>query len=164
MNPRVWTTGALVTGMLLGPAPLRAQEPAPAPPQTRVTSPLLIAGAIAQLAAVGVIGSVLFTLLITFAATGIGLIPVFGIGVLVLLAVVYALFGPSWLEHARVDGLYGFGLALPTPRRSGRPGFGGFMRTIWQQTTDATMWRGVAAFGCRTVGEGKQIHNGDIFA
>lgn len=129
--------------------------PLTAPPtataQTRVTSPLLVAGAIAQLAAVGVIGSVLFTLLITFAATGIGLIPVFGIGVLFLVAVVYALFGLSWLEHARVDGLYGFGLALPAPRRSGRPGFGGFLRTLWQQTTDATMWRGVANSAISTV-------------
>ena len=43
MNPRVWSTGALVAGMLL-PAPLpRAQEPVPAPPQTRV---LIVSGAV----------------------------------------------------------------------------------------------------------------------
>lgn len=125
-----------------GPA---SAGPAPAGTAPRVVSPLLVLGAIAQLATLGVVGPVLFTVFLTFFATGVGLLPVLGIGVLFLVAVVYGLFGLSWLEHARNDGLYGFGLVLPRPRRSGRPGFGGFLRTLWQQTTDAATWRGVAS-------------------
>jgi len=136
------------------PPSTAAVAPSHAPDPTapvRVTSPLLVAGAIAQLAAVGVVGSILFTFLFTLVATGVGLIVVLGIGLLFLVAVVYALFALSWLEHARVDGLYGFGLRLPAPRRSGRPGFGGFLRTLWEQTTDAATWRGVANAAISTV-------------
>jgi signal transduction histidine kinase len=50
-----------------------------------------------------------------------------------------------------VAGLLGCGLGRRAARRSGRPGFGGFLRTIWQQTTDATMWRGVANSAISTV-------------
>lgn len=42
MSPRVWTTGALALGMLLGPASARAQDAVPTPPQTRV---LIVSGA-----------------------------------------------------------------------------------------------------------------------
>ena len=39
-------------------------------------------GALAQLAAIGLIGSILFTVLATFLGVGVGLLPVVGIGVL----------------------------------------------------------------------------------
>jgi hypothetical protein len=43
MNPRVWRTGALVLGLLLGATGARAQvDLPPAPPQTRV---LIVSGA-----------------------------------------------------------------------------------------------------------------------
>ena len=42
MSPRVWTTGALVLGMMLGTAAVRAQDAVPSPPQTRV---LIVSGA-----------------------------------------------------------------------------------------------------------------------
>ena len=86
----------------------------------------------------------MLTLLIALGATGLGLVPVLGIGLLLLVAFVYALFATAWVEQARVEGLYGFGLAALPPRRSARPGFAGFLRTLWQQATDAGMWRGIA--------------------
>jgi signal transduction histidine kinase len=127
------------------PAPVTRRRSNP------VSSPLRIAGAVAQLAALSVVGPIVFTVLITFAATGLGLVPVLGIGVLFLVVFIYGLYGLSWLEHARIEGLYDFGLALPRPRRSGRPGFGGFLRTIWQQFCDPTAWRGVANSAISTI-------------
>ncbi|MFT3797269.1 histidine kinase [Microbacterium sp.] len=108
-------------------------------------------GAIAQLAAVGVVGSVLFSILATFLSLGVGLLPVVGIGILFLLAFLCLLWATAWLEYERVDGLYGYGLpALPT-RRSGRPGLGGWMRTLWQQFIDGPMWRGIASAAIATM-------------
>jgi len=108
-------------------------------------------GAIAQLAAVGVVGSILFTVLVTFLSVGASLLLVLGIGILFLVAFLYILWATSWLEYERVEGLYGYGLAALRPRRSGQTGFGGWMRTLWQQFTDGPMWRGVASAAIATV-------------
>ena len=131
------------------PAPTAPPPTTPTP--TGVTSPLRVAGAIAQMAALAVIGPVFFTILITLLSVGVGLIPILGIGLVLLLAGVYVLYALSWLEHARIEGLYDFGLALPLPRRSGRPGFGGFLRTVWQQFIDGSTWRGIANLAISTI-------------
>ncbi|BDV32073.1 two-component sensor histidine kinase [Microbacterium terricola] len=103
----------------------------------------MLLGAIAQLVAVGIVGTVVFTILITLLSLGIGLLAIFGIGLLFLAALVYALYATAWVEGARIEGLYGFGIPALRTRRSGRPGFGGLMRTLWQQAIDPSMWRGV---------------------
>jgi signal transduction histidine kinase len=115
------------------------------------SSPLRVAGAIAHLAALGFAGPIFFTIVVVLFALGVGLLPVLGIGLVFLLAFVYATFALGWVETARVDGLYGFGLTLPRPRSSGRPGFGGFLRTLWQQAIDPTTWRGVASAAIATL-------------
>ncbi|WP_019181789.1 sensor histidine kinase [Microbacterium yannicii] len=120
-----------------------------APPS--MASPLRVAGAIAQLAALGVIGPVIFSLLFGLLGLGLGLLPVLGIGLLLLVGFVYAIFALGWLEAARIDGLYGFGLARHRPRTSGRPGFGGFLRTLWLQAIDPISWRGVANAAIATI-------------
>ena len=120
-------------------------------PPRSVTRPAQVAGAIAQLAAIGVIGPVVFTILFTLLGLGIGLLPVLGIGLLFLVALVYAMFATGWLETARVDGLYGFGLPSGRPRTSGQPGFGGFLRTLWLQTIDPTTWRAIANLAIATI-------------
>lgn len=120
-------------------------------PPRSVTRPAQVAGAIAQLAAIGVIGPVVFTILFTLLGLGIGLLPVLGIGLLFLVALVYAMFAAGWLETARVDGLYGFGLPSGRPRTSGKPGFGGFLRTLWLQTIDPTTWRAIANLAIATI-------------
>jgi signal transduction histidine kinase len=117
----------------------------------RVSSPARVAGAIAQLAALGVIGPALFAVLFTLLGLSIGLLPVLGIGLIFFLGLVYALFAVGWLETARVDGLYGFGLPVGRPRTSGRPGFAGFMRTIGLQIIDPTTWRAIANFAISTI-------------
>ena len=123
-----------------------------APPTARSTaSPSRVAGAIAQLAALGVLGPVIFSLLFGLIGLGIGLIPVLGIGLLFLVAFVYAIFGLGWFETARVDGLYDFGLTHRRLRSSGRPGFGGYLRSLGMQAIDPGSWRAVANLAIATI-------------
>lgn len=123
---------------------------APPAPPPRIGA-LRHAGALAQLAAVGAVGTLVFALLAVLLGAGLGLLLVVGIGILFLLAFLYLLWASAWLENERVDGLYGYGLPpLPT-RRSGLPGFGGLVRTLWEQFTDGRMWRGVASAAVSTV-------------
>jgi signal transduction histidine kinase len=145
-------------------APAALQTPAPGTPAGRAAAsfdhdptpvrthrPLLVGGAILQLAALGVVGPGIFAGLGTLLGVGIGLVPVLGVGLLLLVGLVYALFAVGWLEAARVDGLYGFGLPPRRLRSSGRPGFGGWLRSLWLQFIDPTMWRGVASAAIATV-------------
>lgn len=120
-------------------------------PTRPVASPPRVAGAIAQLAALGIVGPAIFTVLFTLLGVGLGLIPVLGIGLLFLVALVYVIFGLAWLEAARVDGLYDFGLPARRLRSSGRPGFGGYLRTLWLQAIDPASWRGIANLAVSTV-------------
>ncbi|WP_029144853.1 sensor histidine kinase [Microbacterium luticocti] len=111
----------------------------------RLFTPLRMLGAIAQLALVGIVWPLAFGLLIALLTGGIGLLFALGVGAIVLLGFVYALYGLAWFETARVDGLYGFGISPLRPRTSGRPGFAGWLRTVWAQFTDPLMWRGIAS-------------------
>lgn len=117
----------------------------------RIGSAAHVAGAIAQLAALGLIGPLLFTALFGVLGAGIGLLPALLFGAVLLVGLVYALFVLAWLEYARVDGLYGFGLPALRPRRSDRPGFVGFLHTVWLQAIDGAQWRAVATFSIATV-------------
>ncbi|MEN2738877.1 histidine kinase [Microbacterium sp. X-17] len=124
--------------------------PAPAR-RPSLASPLRIAGAIAQLAALGIVGSGAFALVLTFLALGIGLLPVFLVGVLFLLALVYILYALAWVAAARADGLYDLRLPPLRPRRSPRSGFRGFLHTIWLQAIDGAQWRAIASGAIATV-------------
>lgn len=116
-----------------------------------VTRPAQVAGSVAQLAALGVVGPILLTIVLSMLGLGVALLFVLGIGLLVLIALVYVLYALGWLETQRVDGLYGFGLTAPRPRSSGRTGFGGFLRTVWLQTIDPTTWRAIANLAIATL-------------
>lgn len=135
-----------MTSTTTATAPPQAPPPAPT-----IASPARVAGAIAQLAALGIVGPVVFVVLFTMLGVGLGLIPALLIGVLVLVALVYVLYGVGWLEDARVDGLYDLGLPPRRLRSSGRPGFSGFLRTLWQQTIDPATWRAIANLAVSTI-------------
>ncbi|ALJ21578.1 sensor histidine kinase [Microbacterium sp. No. 7] len=121
----------------------------PAPPPVR--TPLRQhAGALAQLAAVGLVGTALFTILSVLLSVGVGTVVILGVGIPFLLAFLYTLWATAWLEHERVEGLYGFGVPRLRVRSSGRPGFGGWLRTLWQQFIDGQMWRGIASAAIST--------------
>ncbi|MGO2188697.1 MAG: histidine kinase [Microbacterium gubbeenense] len=122
--------------------------PAPTP---RVHTPLRLLGAAAHLVFLGFYGTAVFTLLSILLATGLGLALVLGIGALFLLGFVYVLFGAAYLETARVEGLYGFGMPMLRARRSPKRGFSGFLHTVWLQFVDGGMWRAVAHLAIATV-------------
>jgi signal transduction histidine kinase len=81
----------------------------------------------------------------------LSLLLVVGIGLLFLVAFVYALWATAWLEYERVEGLYRYGLPALRPRRRERPGFGGWLRTLWQQAVDGAMWRGIGSAAIATI-------------
>ncbi|SDP02450.1 Signal transduction histidine kinase [Microbacterium sp. ru370.1] len=133
-------------------APAETASPTASVPDTvRVASPRRVAGAIAHLAALGVVGPAVFTALFSMLGSGLGLLAALLVGVVVLVAFVYALFAVAWFERARVDGLYGLGLSPLRPRRSAKPGFVGVLHTIWLQAIDPLQWRAVASFSIATV-------------
>jgi len=123
----------------------RASDTSPARVRSPLASPARVALSTLHLIALGVVGPIVFTVLVTFFSLGVGLVLVLGIGLLFLVAFVYSLFGLGWVETARVDGLYGFGLAERRLRRSPKSGFGGFLHTLWLQSIDPSMWRAVAS-------------------
>ena len=98
------------------PAPAAVSPAASAPAATRrddpavpsTARPLRVAGAAAQLAALGVVGPFVFIGFFAALASGVGLVFAAGVGIIVLIALAYVLFAVAWLENARVDGLYGF--------------------------------------------------------
>lgn len=133
-------------------APAETASPtATVPGPVRVASPGRVAGAIAHLAALGVVGPAVFTALFSMLGSGLGLLAALLVGVVVLVVFVYALFAVAWFERARVDGLYGLGLTPLRPRRSAKPGFVGVLHTIWLQAIDPLQWRAVASFSIATV-------------
>jgi signal transduction histidine kinase len=123
----------------------------PAPSRAALLSPWPLAGSVAQLAALGIVGPLAFTVLITLLATGLGLVFALGIGLVLLVVFVYALFALAWLEVARVEGLYGLGLPAPRLRPRMRPGFGGYLQSLWHQSIDSAMWRAIASVAIATV-------------
>jgi signal transduction histidine kinase len=124
---------------------LTAPTPATAPPaRTRVASPGRVSLSALHLVTLGALGPFVFTVLIALLSIGLSLALVVGIGLIFLLGFVYSLYAIGWLETARIDGLYEFGLPARRPRRSAKTGFGGFVHTVWLQFIDAGMWRAVA--------------------
>ncbi len=148
-NPPGRDDSATDTAVTL-PLPPSAPD-APASSRVRIATPGRIAGAAAQLAALGLVGPIVFSALFGMLGGGLGLLAAMLVGVLVLIALVYALFAVAWFERARVDGLYGFGLPALRPRRSPRSGFVGFLHTIWLQAIDPGQWRAVASFSIGTL-------------
>ena len=121
------------------------------PQRVPIARPLPLAGAVAHLFALGWVGPLVLGALFTLLAASIPLLLVFGIGLLGLIAFAYALFGLSWLETARVGGLYGVDLPPRRLRRSHRTGFAGFLHTIWLQFIDPDSWRALANIVISTV-------------
>lgn len=156
-------TGRVPTAQLSGvPAPTSPLTPAPAaepePPEPVASPerydrrpPLRILLTILHLSAYGVVGFGLIGTLFGVLGTGIALIFVIGVGLVVLVALVYALFGIAWFEAQRVAGLYE--LDVPplrlVPARS--PGFKGWLGAVCRQSIDGRMWRSLANFGLSSV-------------
>lgn len=118
----------------------------PSAPAAPTRPPLRISLTILHLAAIGVLGWVVVAILCALFALGLGTIILLGIGVFPLIALVYALFGIGWFETERIGGLYRLELPALRPVRQQEPGFPGFLRTMWWQFVDGSMWRAVSSF------------------
>ncbi|MGM1018433.1 MAG: sensor histidine kinase [Actinomycetota bacterium] len=125
-------------------SPTGAPEAVAAPPR-RILLTIL------ELAALGVVGSGILGMLAAMLGAGVGLLFVFGVGLVLLVGLVYALYGLGWFEVARVSGLYDVDLAPLRLRPRTRPGFGGWLRALGRQAIDGRMWRALANFAIACV-------------
>ncbi len=121
------------------------------PPVKAAKPPMRFFLTILHLAGVGVLGGIIFTTLTGLLGTGLGLLFAFGIGIVLLVGLVYALFGVGWFEVARVGALYRTPIAPLRWRPRERPGFGGWLRSLGRQAIDGRMWRAIANFAISAV-------------
>lgn len=121
------------------------------PPATATKPPLRIVLTILHLAGIGVIGGFIFATLSGLLGTGLGLLFAAGVGVVLLVGLVYALFGVGWFEVARVGALYKTPIAPLRWRPRDRPGFVGWLRALGRQAIDGRMWRALANFAITAV-------------
>jgi len=99
-----------------------------------------------HLVALGILGTIVFTVAITFFSVGVSTAIIAGIGFVFLVALVYMLYGTAWFEIERANGLYGFSVAPLARRRPERPGFGGWVKSILRQSVDGRMWAALVSF------------------
>ncbi|WP_334151307.1 sensor histidine kinase [Microbacterium sp.] len=121
------------------------------PPATAAKPPLRIFLTILHLAGVGILGGIIFTTLSGMLGTGLGLLFVAGVGVILLVGLVYALFGVGWFEVTRVGTLYREPIAPLRWRPRDRPGFLGWLRSLGRQAIDGRMWRALANFAIAAI-------------
>lgn len=98
--------------------------------------------AAADLAIDGVLGTVWFTLLVTLVSTGLGLVPLFGVGVLLLWATALAARGIRVVERRRAEAIYGVTITPAVPRRVSTTGFWGFIAQVFTDLFSAAFWKG----------------------
>lgn len=101
---------------------------------------------VVQLAALGLLGSIAFGLVIGLFGAGIGSLLALGVGLVILVGLVYLLFGIAWFENERVRLLYGFDSGSLHLRQREKPGFSGWARSIAKQSIDGSMWRAIMSF------------------
>lgn len=104
-----------------------------------------------HLAALGILGSVVISLAISLFTAGVGAAFALGIGLVILVGLVYGLYGVGWFELERVRGLYGLEVGPLRLRERRRPGFGGWLLTVCRQSVDGRMWRALASFAIGTI-------------
>ena len=109
----------------------------------RLAQDALAAG---HLAALGLIGPVVLTLLGVFLGFGVGFLLVLGVGLLFLALFAVSLPGIARFEELRVGGLYDFDLAPRALRRSPRTDWLRVPHTLWLQITDGRNWIGLLHF------------------
>lgn len=115
-------------------------------PAKRRGAPFRILLTILQLAGVGLVGLPLLGLLLGMLGAGIGLTFLLGLGLIVLVGLVYAVYGLAWFETQRVSGLYDLGVPTVALQPQRGRGFKAWLGSLGRQTIDGRMWRAVASF------------------
>ncbi|WP_159612854.1 sensor histidine kinase [Glutamicibacter sp. JC586] len=107
--------------------------------------PLKLGFTLLHLAVLGTFGIIGLSLLLTWLAVGIGLIPLLGLGLVLLVGLLFTLFAVARSEILRVSGLYGIdAVPLNWPQRRG-PGFGEYLRTLGRAVADGRMWAAIGS-------------------
>src|SRR5690625_1722286 len=107
--------------------------------------PWRILSTTAHLAFPGTFGIAAFGLLVGFAAMSVGFIALAGIGLVMLVGVVYVLYGIGWWETARVAGLYRLEVLLPHFAAQPEPGLKGWLYSLGKQLGSGRMWRALSS-------------------
>ncbi|MGO1661528.1 MAG: sensor histidine kinase [Canibacter sp.] len=97
-----------------------------------------------HLGAMGAVGSGILGIFAGALAAGLGTLVLLGFGLIILVGLLYAIWGAAWFETERVSALYRLDAAsLSMPQRQ-KPGFGGWIHSLWLILKSGRMW---AAFG-----------------
>ena len=112
----------------------------PARPPRRLGLTLL------HLAVLGTLGWGIIGFLIGMIGLGIGLLFVFGVGIIVLLGVFYALFGIAWFEVERVASLYDIPTQKLAWRSHPQPGFVGYLKSLGRNLSHGRIWAALGNF------------------
>ena len=97
-----------------------------------------------HLAAYGTFGLIFLSILVAWFAAGIGLTFLLGFGLILLVGLLYTIFGAARLEIRRVSDLFDLGIPALQWVGQQRPGFGGYVRCLLNNLKQGRMW---AAFG-----------------
>ncbi len=107
--------------------------------------PLKLGFTLLHLAVLGTFGTVGLSLLTIWLTAGIGFIPLFGLGLVLLVGLLATLFFVARIEILRVSGLYGIdAVPLHWPERRG-PGFGEYLKTLGRAVRDGRMWAAIGS-------------------
>ena len=100
--------------------------------------------AAADLAVDGILGVAWFTLLITLLSVGVGAVPAFGIGVLLLWGTAFVARGVRHIERSRAAAIYGVEIVPPRRPQARSAGFAGWLGQIVLELGDSALWKGLA--------------------
>src|SRR5690625_900896 len=114
--------------------------------QTSHRPPWRLGLTLLHLAVLGTLGWAVIGLFIAAIGAGIGLLFALGVGLLVLLGVLYALFGLAWFEIERVASLYAVPVQTLTWRPATQPGFVGYLKSLGSNLANGRMLTAIGNF------------------
>lgn len=129
------------------PETARPSLPAIRPLHPVATALIGVADLVVDLVVLGITG----TIIVALVSAGGSLIPLLGLGLIVLLLAVWVLRGYDWVERRRTGAVYGIRIPGLPRRRSPYPGFKGFLHQCWLDASDSTPWRALAHLLVSTV-------------
>ena len=149
-QPAQYAPSAQYTPSVQPTQPTQPAHPRPTKRRTRVGFGKIML-TVLHLAALGMLGTMVFIVATTVFSLGIALSFVFGIGLVVLVGLVYTLFGVAWLEVERARGLYHLDSSALRLRPREKPGFGGWLQALLKQSIDGRMWASLLSLAIGTM-------------
>lgn len=99
-----------------------------------------------HLAVMGSLGWIIIGLIFAAISAGIGFLFLLGLGLIILLGVLYALFGIAWFETERIASLYAIPAHPLTWRPRTQPGFAGYLKSLGSNLVHGRMWAALGNF------------------